>query len=84
MIGKYLGGLMAGAGRSGMMAAKLKGYPEESAAIDTIFSPLATALGALIGGLIIVSFGYPLIFVLGGIIIFTSGFLGERFRVVKK
>jgi len=76
MMGKSIGGLMANSGRSGLLNTKLREYPEELAAVDTIFSPLATAVGAIIGGLIIGSLGYPLIFILGGIIIFGTGFLG--------
>ena len=76
MLGKSIDGLMANSGRSGLLTTKLKEYPEESATVDTIFSPLATAAGALIGGLIIVPFGYPLIFILGGILIFGAGIVG--------
>ena len=79
MLGKYIGGLMAGAGRSGLLTTKLRKYPEESAAIDTIFAPLATAVGAIIGGLIIGPLGYPLIFIFGGILIFAGGIIGKRF-----
>lgn len=75
MLGKYISGLMTGAGRSGLLTTELKRYPEESAAIDTIFAPLATAVGALIGGLIISPLGYPLIFILFGIIILTLGII---------
>ena len=79
MVGKYIGGLMTGSGRSGLLTTKLKEYPEESAAIDTIFAPLATATGALIGGLIIGFLGYPLIFILFGILLFGAGVFGKRF-----
>ena len=75
MLGKYIGGLMSGSGRSGFLTTKLKEYPEESAAVDTIFSPLATAAGALIGGLAISFLGYPLIFIIGGIFLILSSFL---------
>lgn len=78
MLGKYVGGLMAGAGRSGVMTTKLKEYPEESSAIDTIFSPLATAAGAIIGGLLIGSLGYPAIFVIGGILLFAAGRFAKK------
>ena len=77
-LGQYAGGLIASAGRSGLLTTKLKEYPEESAAVDTIFSPLATATGALIGGLIIKSLGYPLIFILGGILLFSAGVFGKK------
>jgi len=83
MLGKYVGSLIAGSGRSGLMTTKLKKYPEESAAIDTIFSPLATALGALVGGLIILPLGYPLIFILFGVLIFGIGSLGRKLRIAK-
>ena len=83
MIGKYIGSLMTNSGRSGLLTTKLRQFPEESAAVDTIFSPLATAVGALIGGLIIGSLGYPLIFILGGILIFGGGILGGKLRVAK-
>jgi len=78
MVGKYIGGLMTGSGRSGLLTIKLREYPEESAAIDTIFAPLATATGALIGGLIIGPLGYPLIFILWGILLFGAGIFGRK------
>ena len=78
MIGKHIGGLMAGAGRSGIMITKLRKYPEESAAVDTIFAPLATAAGAIIGGLLIGPLGYPLIFVIGGILLFGAGRFAKK------
>jgi predicted MFS family arabinose efflux permease len=77
MIGNYIGSLMTGSGRSGLLTTKLEKFPEESAAIDTIFSPLATAFGSFLGGLIIPILGYPLIFILAGILAFLSGILGE-------
>ncbi|MEK7503800.1 MAG: MFS transporter [Patescibacteria group bacterium] len=78
MLGKYLGGLIASAGRSGMMSIRLREYPEESAAVDTIFAPLATATGAIVGGLLIGSLGYPAIFVIGGIFLFGAGGFAKR------
>ncbi|HNY35833.1 MAG TPA: MFS transporter [Candidatus Pacearchaeota archaeon] len=78
MLGKNVGGLIANSGRSGLLTTKLKKYPEESAAIDTIFSPLSTAFGALIGGLIIGPLGYPLIFATSGVLIFTCGLLSKK------
>lgn len=78
MIGKSIGALMAGSGRSGLLTTELREYPEESAAIDTIFAPFGTALGALIGGLIVGIFGYSLIFLTGGIFILFIGILSKR------
>lgn len=77
MLGKSIGGLITGSGRSGLMTTKLKRFPEESAAVDTVFAPLATAVGALFGGLIIGLLGYPLIFILGGALIFGVGKLAK-------
>ncbi len=79
MLGKYIGGLMTGAGRSGLLTTKLKEYPEESAAVDTVFSPLATALGAIIGGLVIPFLGYSTVFILAGVLIFGAGIFGKKF-----
>jgi len=78
MLGKYVGGLITGAGRSGLLTTKLRKYPEESAAVDTIFAPLATATGAIIGGLIIGPLGYPLIFVIGGILLVGAGRFAKK------
>ncbi|OGZ18802.1 MAG: hypothetical protein A2175_00785 [Candidatus Nealsonbacteria bacterium RBG_13_42_11] len=79
-LGTSIGGLIAEAGRSGLLSLKLKKYPEESAAIDTIFAPLATAAGSIIGGLIILPLGYSLIFVISGLTIFLSGTFGFLFQ----
>ncbi|MDO8601377.1 MAG: MFS transporter [bacterium] len=81
MLGKYAGGLITGAGRSGLLATKLREYPEESAAVDTIFSPLATAAGAIIGGLLIGPLGYPLIFIIFGVLIFGAGTIKMKTHV---
>jgi predicted MFS family arabinose efflux permease len=70
---KNIGGLITNSGRSGLLSTKLKKYPEESAAVDTIFSPLAASLGALMGGGLITLLGYPLIFIAGGILILLFG-----------
>ncbi len=84
IIFNSIGGLISDSGRSGLLSIKLKRHPEESAAIDTIFSPLATALGSLIGGLIIGILGFPLIFVLIGGAIFGIGTFGKRFAKTQK
>ena len=78
-LGDYVGNLMTNSGRSGLFSSKMKDYPEESAAIDTIFSPLAVAFGGLLGGILVSFFGYPLIFVFGGILVFIAGIVGKRF-----
>ncbi len=63
------GALLTNAGRSGLISQKLRENPEEAGAIDTIFSPLGAALGALISGVIIGFLGYQLLFILGGIFV---------------
>ncbi len=75
MTVQSIGGLMVGSGRSALMTTKLKEYPQESAAVDSIFSPFSTAVGGLIGGLVIVLFGYPLIFIFSGAVILGAGAL---------
>lgn len=73
-----IGSLISNSGRSGLMATKLKEYPKESAAIDTIFSPLATAFSSLFGGFLIVSFGYSSIFIFGGALILMFSLIGLK------
>jgi hypothetical protein len=54
-------------------------YPKEAGAVDTIFSPLAIAIGALIGGLAIGPLGFPLIFIIFGGVIVLTGIAGRGF-----
>jgi len=70
------GNLIASSGRSSLMATRLKNYPKESAAIDTIFSPLSTSFGALFGGILIYYFGYQLIFIFMGVVILLLSLIG--------
>ncbi len=72
------GTLITNSGRSGLISQKLKENPEEAGAIDTVFSPLGVALGALISGVIISTAGYSPLFVLGGIFVVIVGLLGKR------
>lgn len=81
-LGQGGGDLICESGRSGLVSEKLREKPEEAGAIDTIFSPLGSALGALIGGLLIVFLGYQLIFILGGILILGVGILGKKFAKI--
>jgi len=78
-IGKSIGGLMANSGRSGLINRELKEYPEEAGAIDTIFSPLATAFGALISGLLIAFLGFNLLFIFGGIFVLIVSVVAQKF-----
>ncbi len=67
------GSFICDSGRSGLVSQKLKENSEEAGAIDTIFSPLGTALGALISGIIIGFLGYQLLFILGGVFVVLVG-----------
>lgn len=78
ILSKNIGSLIANSGRSSLMGTKLKNYPAEAAAIDTIFSPLSTALGSLIGGVLIFYYGYSFIFIAFGIIIVTISLIIKK------
>jgi len=74
-FGRVAGDLICNSGRSGLISQKLKENPEEAGAMDTIFSPLGIALGALISGSIIGFLGFQLLFIFGGIFIIVVGIL---------
>jgi len=78
-LGRAAGALVCNSGRSGLISQKLKENPEEAGAIDTIFSPLGVALGALISGLILGFLGYQLLFILGGVFVMVVGLICKRF-----
>lgn len=78
-IGRSIGSLMANSGRSSLVNRQLKEYPEEAGAIDTILSPLGTALGSLISGFLIIFLGYNFLFILGGVFILTVIGLAKKF-----
>jgi MFS family permease len=77
-FGRSIGSLITNSGRSGLISQKLKENPEEAGAIDTIFSPLGVALGALISGAIIGFLGYQLLFIIGGIFVVIVGIVGKK------
>lgn len=70
-----LGSFVSTSARSGFLSKIFSTNPSEGGAIDTIFSPLGTALGSLIGGLLIGSMGYSGIFIFGGVAVALSSFL---------
>ena len=78
-IGRSAGSLIANSGRSGLVNKKLEGYPEEAGAIDTVFSPLGTALGSLVSGLAIAFLGYNFLFILGGFFVLLATGLVKKF-----
>ncbi|MBI4089172.1 MAG: MFS transporter [Candidatus Levybacteria bacterium] len=69
-----LGGFITNTIRSGILSKTFAKDSSETAAIDTIFSPLGTAMGAMLGGLLIGILGFPLLFGLGGIIVLLVSF----------
>jgi MFS family permease len=77
-LGRSAGSLICNSGRSGLLSQKLKENPEEAGAIDTIFSPLGIALGALISGAIIGFLGYQLLFILGGVFVILVGLIMRK------
>ena len=78
-IGRSAGSLIANSGRSGLINRRLKEYPEEAGAIDTVFSPLGTALGSLASGLAIAFLGYNFLFILGGLFVLLVTGLVKKF-----
>ncbi len=78
-FGQYIGGLMYGAGRSGLFSRKLKKYPQEASALDTVFSPLCTAIGSLAAGLMIgfLGLGFNDLFIFGGLFVIVIAVLGR-------
>ena len=82
-LGRSIGSLITNAGRSGLISQKLKENPEEAGALDTIFSPLGIAFGALISGAIIGAVGYNLLFILGGIFVVTVGLIVKKLAKIK-
>ena len=76
--GRSAASLVCNSGRSGLVSHELKETPEEAGAVDTIFSPLGVALGALISGLIIGFLGYQLLFILGGVFIILVSLICKR------
>ncbi len=77
-FGQSVAGLIYASGRSGLLARKLKKYPEEAGALDTIFSPLGVALGSLVSGLIIGFLGFNNLFIFGGIFVAVVAIIGRK------
>jgi len=77
-LGRSAGALICNSGRSGLISQKLKENPEEAGALDTVFSPLGVAAGALISGVILGFLGYQLLFILGGIFVVIVWIIGKK------
>ncbi|MBU4098543.1 hypothetical protein KJ980_02730, partial [Patescibacteria group bacterium] len=67
-----LAGLMAGSGKSGMIAQKFAKFKEEASTIDTVLVTLGPGIGSLIGGIVITQIGFPATFLFGGLIVLIS------------
>lgn len=81
--GRAASNLICNSGRSGLLSQKLKENPEEAGALDTVFSPLGVALGALVSGMIIGFLGYQLLFIIGGIFVITTAVLANLLKQKK-
>jgi len=80
-FGQSVGGLMSGSGRSGLLSQKLKKYPEEASALDTIFSPLGVAIGSLVSGLLIGFLGFNNLFIFVGIFVLVAATIGKIWQI---
>ncbi len=78
-----LGNFISSSARSGFVSRIFSSHPREAGALDTIFSPLGTALGSLVGGLLVGYVGYSGIFVFGGILILFLA-LSLSFRLTQR
>src|SRR5680860_247233 len=68
-LGKSIGVYITDTARSGFIAEKLKENSEEAGVVDSVFSPLGTAVGSLASGLLIGSLGFSTMFILGGVVV---------------
>lgn len=63
------GGLMTSAGRSGHLSRAFRTQSEPAAVVDTMLSPLGTALGALLGGFLLLRIDFGSLFTQAGILV---------------
>ncbi len=82
-LGRLTGSLVCNSSRSGIVSRRLKKSPEEAGAIDTVFSPLGVALGALISGILINFFSYQLLFIFAGSFVIGIAILASNIGVKK-
>lgn len=68
-----IGSIMANSGRSGLLSRTFFRYPHETAVVDTLFSPLGTALGSLVAALLIGVIGFVGLFVGSGAFVLALG-----------
>lgn len=59
--------LMNGSGKSSMLAQKFAKFKEEASTIDTILLTVGSALGSIIGGIVISQIGFNATFLFGGL-----------------
>lgn len=75
MLVRGAGGIMANAGRSGLLSQRFAKQPIEIATVDTIFAPLGSAIGSLAGGVLIGLLGFVGLFAGGGVFLLLAAFL---------
>jgi len=81
--GHFAGALIANAGRSGLISQRLKENPEEAGALDTVFSPMGVALGALVSGLLVGLLGYQFLFIIGGVFVVAVALITQLVKSKK-
>lgn len=64
-------------GRSALLAKNLKDNPQEAGVLDTMFSPLGIALGAIVAGFLIGPLGYQWLFLLSGFFVIIAVFFAR-------
>ncbi len=83
MLADSGGALALGSGKSSLLAEKFKNHKEEASTIDTVITTLGPALGGLVGGIAISSFGYQQTFIFAGLIVFFAGLILKVYRKSK-
>ncbi|MDP2638099.1 MAG: MFS transporter [Candidatus Levybacteria bacterium] len=74
LVGEF-GSFLLNSSRSGFISKAFSPFPHGAAVLDTVFSPLGTAIGALLGGLLVGFIGYTGIFIFGGTLILLLAIL---------
>ena len=75
------GAFLASAGRSALLTRRLTTVPAEAGALDTMFSPLGTALGSLTAGFLIGPLGYQGLFFWGGAVVIVLTLVVKLFEI---
>lgn len=76
---KSFSDFMMNSRRSGAISKEFPEHAIEAGVVDTIFAPLGVALGALIGGFIVSTFGFQVLFITGAAIVLIVTLLVSLF-----